>query len=101
MAPLATISSASVIDGAIQRNMLGRAGKGITLVDSNKDGVSYTVKNEIEKQQGGFLGMYFKCFNVMIVMRVGKSVAIAGWGYNDIGHTLKNYFYSSLKNIEI
>ena len=41
MAPLATMASASPIDGTIQRKMRGgdvvRAGKGITLIISNED----------------------------------------------------------------
>ena len=74
--------SVSTIDGAIQRKMLGggvvRTGNGIVLVISNEDmddiiriikalenshvlvdGVSETVKHEIEKQEGGLYVIQF------------------------------------------
>ena len=81
LAPLNTMASTSVIDGAIlekmRRNVVTKAGKGIILVISDEymddiiriiksleissvltDGVSETLKHEIKKQEGaGFLGM--------------------------------------------
>ena len=80
LAPLATMASATAIDGAIQKKIrvLGivRAVKGITLVISNEDmdeiiriakllqnsgiwidGVSETVKRKIKKQESGFIGI--------------------------------------------
>ena len=91
MASLATMESASVIDGSIQRKMLGKrvvkAGKGINLVNLNSnfddiirivkwlqksgvliDGVSEIWNNEIKQQKGWMISWYiirkFRCFNV-------------------------------------
>ena len=92
LTPLATTASASAIDGAIQRKMLG---KGITLVISNEemndiikiiksqensgaliDGVSETVKHEIKRQEGGSLGMFLVILGASVLENIlaGKGV---------------------------
>ena len=90
LAPLATMASASAIDGATQRKMGGkgflRAGKGITWVISNKnmddiiinikslenstfliDRVSETAKHEIKKTRKSiswYVTRNSQCFNI-------------------------------------
>ena len=83
LALLATLASASEIDGAIQKKIcergVARTGKGVTLVISNEDmddiiriieplenlgafsgGVSETVKHEIKRQEGRSLGLLLR-----------------------------------------
>ena len=83
LVPLASMSSESAIDGAIQRKMywwrIVRAGKGTTWIISNEDmddiiriieslenssvlidGFSETVKHEIKKQERRFLSMLLR-----------------------------------------
>ena len=110
---LATMASSSPIDDAIQRKMceweLIRTGKGITLVISSEyinviivtkslenlgviiDGVNETLKHEIKKWEGGFLGMLLGTVGASVlgnmltgkrVMRARKDVMGAGKGYN-------------------
>ena len=90
LAPLATMASATAIDGAIQKKMrvLGivRAVKGITLVISNEDmdeiiriakllqnsgiwidGVSETVKRKIKKQESGFIGILLETLGASLL----------------------------------
>ena len=95
--------SDSAIGGAIQRKMRGRdverAGKGITLVISSEhmdnitriiksrensaaliDGISKTVKHEIKRQKGGFLGMLLGTLGASMLgnMLAGKGIKRSG-----------------------
>ena len=97
---------------ATRRSGVVRARKGITLVISNEymddafrvtkslkklgeeiDGVGETVKHEIEKQEGGFLGMLLATLDpsmlasmltVKCVMRAGKCTVSVETGYNNM-----------------
>ena len=117
LAPLATMASAFAIDGATQRKMRGqgvrRAGKGITLVISNKgmddiikiikslensdvflDGVGETVKHEIKKkQEWGYLRMLFAFLGTSIIgnMLTGERVRKGEKGYNNMDHIDKKF----------
>ena len=105
LAPLATMASASVIDGAIREKILERrvvtGRKGFTLVISDVitiiksvenlgvliHGVSKTLKYKIKKQEGGYLGMLLgtliasmleNMFTRNGAMRTGEGVMRAG-----------------------
>lgn len=97
---------------ATRRSGVVRARKGITLVISNEymhdafrvvkslknsgaeiDGVCETIKHEIEKQEGGFLGMLLATLNASMlanmltvkgVMRAGKGTVRVETGYNNM-----------------
>ena len=107
--PLATMSSASTIDSAIQRKMrargVARAEKRNHLIISNEDmnnifkviktlenlglligGTSKIVKHEIKKQEDGFLGMLLGTLDASIVENIltGKGKTRAGKRYSNM-----------------
>ena len=68
------------------------------------DVISKTVKTEIKKQEGGFLGMFLGISEVSIlgnmltgkgVMRTGKSIFNAGTGSN-IDHMDQIFYFHSI-----
>ena len=107
--PLATMSSASTIDSAIQRKMhargVARAEKRNHLIISNEDmnnifkviktlenlgvlisGISKIVKHEIKKQEHGYLGMLLGTLDDSIVENIltGKGKTRAGKRYSNM-----------------
>ena len=113
------MTSASAINGAIQRKIHGigvvRARKGISLVILNEDmddfsriikslgnssklidGVSETVKHEIERQESGFLGMLLETLGASMLRNIltGKCVLKARRGCNNMDH-MDNFFCSA------
>ena len=120
---LANMASASEIDGDNQRKMRGRevvkAGTGITLIILNEDlhgiirikkslknlvvsfdGVSETLKQEIKKQKGKFLGMLLGTLGASMlgsmliwkgVIRAVKTVRRAGRWYTNMDKMNKNF----------
>ena len=104
LASSATMASASAIKGAIQRKMcewgVVRAGKRTTSVISNEDigdiriikspgnsgvlldRVSETIKREIRRREGRFLGMLLGALGASVLgnMLIGKGVIRAGKG---------------------
>ena len=65
------------------------------------DGVSEPLKPDIKRQQGGFLGMLFRCYSVRNLL-TGKSFVRAERRYNNIDHMDKILvLLHPLSNIEI
>ena len=108
LASSATMAFVSAIDGSIQKKIHGglvRAGKRIPLAISNEDvdiiriikslensgvltdGVSETKKQEIKRQEVGFLGMLLGTLGVSMLgnMLTGKGLR-ARTGYNAMDH---------------
>ena len=57
------------------------------------DGISETIKHEIKRQEGGFLGILCGTLGSSMLgnMLTGKGVMRVGGGYNNMDHIYQNF----------